>query len=431
MRIVQLTPGTGNFICGSCLRDNTLARGLRRLGHDVIVAPLYLPLVLEEPAEDDKVRLGGINVYLLQKLPWIRFLPRIVADRLDSPRLLRWAATRAGMTDPKGLGVLTLSMLRGEEGRQARELDKLVAWLATIDPPDLVLLSNALLCGLARRIKQELRCPVLCTLQGEPPFLDSLPQPQRDQCWSTLAERARDLDGFIAVSRFAADLMRERMQLDDERVHVVPNGIEPDGFEPRIGSRSVRPTIGYVARMCADKGLPTLVEAFLLLRERGRVPALRLCAGGVVLAQDRPLLENLRARVRAAGAEEAVEFRADLSRTEKIQLLQELSVLSVPATYGESFGLYLLEAMACGVPVVQPRHGAFPEILEATGGGVLYEPDDAQALALALEELLLDEERARRLGAHGREVVLRAFTAERMARDVERVCTMTAARERA
>ena len=93
-------------------------------------------------------------------------------------------------------------------------------------------------------------------------------------------------------------------------------------------------------------------------------------------------------------------------------------MFSVPALYGEAFGLYVIEALAAGVPVVQPRTAAFPELIEATGGGVLCEPGDPQALAEAIEELLLDPARARALGEAGRRAVFEKFSAEAMARDM-------------
>lgn len=408
------------------MRDNTLVENLRGLGHDALIAPLYLPFKLEEgKAHDDavaEVHMGGINVYLQQVAPWLKRLPRFMANALDSPRLLRLVSSRSNMTDPSGLGPLTLSVLRGEEGRQVGEVDKLVRWMETLKTPDVVILSNAMLLGLARRIRKELGRPVVCTLQGEAPFLDALQPEQARACWETLAERASDVDAFLPVSRYTAELMSERMSLDPARVHVVPNGIELDGFGPAAAPPE-RPTIGFLARLCADKGLPALVDAFLELRRRQSVPGLRLLAGGVCLAGDEALVRKQERKLRAAGAAEDAEIRRGLTREQKIELLRSSSVLSVPAEYGESFGLYLLEALACGVPVVQPRLHGFPEVLEATGGGVLYEPG-GPALADALEGLLTDPERARALGAAGREAVARDFTAERMARDVARVCTM-------
>jgi len=420
MRIVQLTPGTGSFFCGSCLRDVALVEALQARGHDVLLAPLYLPFMLEEEGSGLPVRMGGINVYMQHKLPFLRRLPRFLQDALDRPGLLRWASKRQGMTRASELGEMTLAMLRGEEGTQNHELEKLVGWLAEQEKPDVVCLSNALLVGLARRLRQVLGVPIFCTLQGEAPFLDDLPAEYSRRAWTALKERARDVDGFLAVSRYTAELMEERLDLPADRVHVVPNGIDVED----VGTTSRRdeaPVIGFLARMCKDKGIDTLVEAFLLLKQREGLRHVRLEACGVVLQEDRALLRKLHSRLEEAGVRRDARFRGNVTREEKLEFLARIDVLSVPATYGESFGLYLLEAWAHGVPVVQPMHGAFPELIEATGGGLLCEPHDPAALADRLEEVLRDEGHARSLGAAGREAVSRSYTTERMAAEVVRI----------
>jgi glycosyltransferase involved in cell wall biosynthesis len=422
VRILQLTPGTGDFLCGSCLRDNALVMGLRDRGHDALIAPLYLPFALEDraagaaPAEgvESTIHMGGINVYLQQKLGLFRWLPRVLHDRLDSPRLLRWAAGHSKMTETPGLGALTLSMLRGEEGRQRAEVARLVEWAR----PDMLLLSNVMLIGLARELKAALGCPVVCTMQGEAPFLDALDDDHRARCWATLAERARDVDGFLAVSQYTADLMSSRMDLDRSKVQVVWNGADLAGISPDPARRDPeRPAVGYLARMCRDKGIEALVDGFLRLKQRH--PRARLLAAGVVLNEDRDLLARLERRVAEAGWAADVELLGPVTREQKIDLLQRVDVLSVPAGYGESFGLFLPEAWAAGLPVVQPRHGGFTELVEHTGGGLLYDPGDPAALADALGDLLDDPARRAALGEKGRAVATDEFTRARMAERVE------------
>ncbi|MCC6908057.1 MAG: glycosyltransferase family 4 protein [Phycisphaerales bacterium] len=427
MRIVQLIPGTGSFYCGSCLRDNTLGHALRRRGHDVQMVPLYLPFMLEEhdPQENEAVFLGGINMYLHQKAPIVSRLPHWMLGWLDSPRLLRWASRRSDMTGAAELGDLTLSTLRGRRGRQAAEVDRLINWLRGEPRPDVILLSNAMLCGLVEPLLEEARCPIVCSLQGEAPFLDSLPLSHRAQAWRLMRDQLRGVRRFIAVSRYYGELMTDRLALPPDRVQVIHNGIELDDL-PRSDSvaRERRPTIGYLARLCADKGLHTLCDAFILLKKRPEFAAARLRLAGAMLKGDRPFVQQQRRKLRRASVLGDVEFLPNIERSAKIDLLRSLDVLSVPATYGESFGLYVLEALACGVPVVQPRHASFPELLEATGGGVLCEPNDPAALAEALAALLTDAAGARALGAAGRARVREHFSADRMAREVEQMCMM-------
>ena len=423
MRIVHLTPGTGSFYCGTCLRDRTLVRALQARGHDVSMVPMYLPSYPEDgrPREEGPIRMGAVNMYLQEKLPACRLLPSALTDLLDAPGLLRWVSKRAGgATDPAFLGRMTRSMLEGEEGRLGALVKKLAAELAEEGPYDAILLSNALLAGVARPLRESTGAAVVCTLQGESPYLDALPEPHRSAAWKTLAERAADVDGFIAVSRCYADQMIERLDLDPDKVTVILNGMDVEQYPARTPAELPSPpTLGFLARMCADKGLPLLVDAFLALHERGRVPDLVLKIAGVELEEDRPLVAALRQKLDAAGLSARVTFHPNVERDAKWEFLRSLSVLSVPATADESFGLYLLEAMAAGVPVVQPNHAAFPEILAATGGGLLCAPDDPLALATSIEHLLLDPDEAQALGEHGRTAVHEHFTADRMAREVE------------
>jgi glycosyltransferase involved in cell wall biosynthesis len=417
VNVVQITPGAGGMFCGNCFRDNALVAAWRRLGHEALLVPLYLPLRLDEPDQSAGVPIffSGINVYLDHKSALFRKAPAWVRRLLSRPWLLRWAAGRAAKTRAEEAGELTLSMLRGEEGNQVAELNQLIAWLQTQPRPEVICLSNALLVGLVRALKRALRVPVVCLLEGEDTFLDALPESVRLQAWRTVSERAADIDLFITPSTYFAQVMSGRLGLDPARVRVVPNGINVDGYMPS-SQRPDPPVLGYFARMCPQKGLGTLVEAYLLLRQRNPTQRLRLHVGGGCGPSDQPFVDRIRHRLQTAGLLDQVEFRPNLDRAAKLAFYSSLSVFSVPATYGEAFGLYVLEAWAAGVPVVQPRHGAFPELIEATGGGLLCEPNNPEALAQAIETLLANPAQARALGQAGRKAVLERFNIQHMAR---------------
>ena len=132
-------------------------------------------------------------------------------------------------------------------------------------------------------------------------------------------------------------------------------------------------------------------------------------------------MDRLRLRLRQTGYERDAEFSPNLDRTEKQAFLRGLTLFSVPAS-GEAFGLYLLEAMASGVPVVQPATGAFSEIVEATGGGLLCKPDDPLALAIAFEGALSNRIQLAELGRGGMAVVRAQFNSAAMARAFAGVC---------
>lgn len=417
--------------CGACMRDNALVRAIRALGHDAILLPLYTPLTTDQPDQSNgRVFFGGLNVFLQHTSAIFRKIPAWLDRPLDASPLLRLAGRFAAKTQPSALGELTISVLRGEEGSHAKELNRLLGWMSSQPRPDAIILSNALLCGLAARLKQTLGAPVICTLQGEDFFLDSLPESHREKAWSVLRERAADINGFIAVSRYYADVMSQRLSLPAEKVRVVYNGIDVAGYEPLplVARASLpanasagtearpTPTVGFLARMAPEKGLHTLIDAFEAVH--AKIPDVRLRIAGSKTPGDEPFVKKMTEKLKSAGLLPQVEFLPNLSRQKKIEFLQSLDVLSVPAEYGESFGLYVLEALACGVPVVQPRHAAFPELLEATGGGILYAPGRVDELAEGIYSLLKDPRRRAALGAAGRASVLARFTQEQMARDV-------------
>ena len=154
------------------------------------MVPLYLPLTLDEADQSagTPIFFGGISVYLEQKHSIFGSLPGWMHDLLSSRKLLKWAGSKAGETRPEELGDVTVSMLQGEQGRQARELDELIDWLKRLPKPDIICLSNALLLGMARKLGSEIGCPVVCMLQGEDGFLEMLPEPHRTQSWELLAD---------------------------------------------------------------------------------------------------------------------------------------------------------------------------------------------------------------------------------------------------
>lgn len=429
MNIVSLTPGAAGMYCGGCLRDNALTAALRRMGHDALLMPLYTPLTTDESDQSHaKIHFGGVNVYLQQKSKFARSknLPEWLDRKIDSAGFLRFATGFGIKTNPAQLGEMTVSMLQGDDGLQARELDKLAKWLKENTRPDVICLSNGLMAGLAKRLRAELKVPVVCTLQGEDYFLDNLPEAYREKAWNLLRGCAEHVSAFVAVSHYYAGTMAARLKLPPGKICAVHNGIDLRDYAPAPHPPAF-PTIVYLARMAPEKGLRTLIDAFKLLKSRNAFPGLSLRIGGSLTANDKPFVKALQADLKRAGLSHDVEFLSNLDKQQKIELLQSGSVFSVPATYGEAFGLFVLEALACGVPVVQPRHGAFPEVLAETGGGILCEPDNAANLADNLAQLLAHPQKAAQMGAEGRQRVLEKFSVERMAGDVLKVfATVTA-----
>ena len=418
LRIAYLTAGAGGMYCGSCMHDNTLAAALSRRGIDVQLIPTYTPIRTDEDnVSVDRVFFGGISVFLEQKLPRLAWLSGQLGGLLDQPWLIRGAAARAVHTDARDLGALTVSMLRGTAGHQKREVEKLARWLAAPEHrPQLLVLSNMLIGGCIPTLKARLGCPVLVTLQGDDIFLDALPEPYRQQALGQIAELAPHVDSFIANSRYYADFMSRYLAIPAEKFRITPLGIDVRDFAAPPADRSARPpTIGYLARLAPEKGLHRLIDAFLLLREAQETGQVQLRIAGWLGEHQRGYAEQQFERLRNAGLERDFQYVGSVDRLGKAAFLQEIDVLSVPTEYCEPKGLFVLEALAAGVPVVQPEHGAFPELIRATGGGRLVPPGDAPALAAALSSLLQDEAQRRALGSAGRQRVHALFHADRMA----------------
>lgn len=389
MRILHLVPGTGNFHCGVCLRDHALVRELRRAGHDAELIPLYLPLVLDEPEPNlAPVQLGGVGLYLQQNSALFRNAPRWSQQLLDAKPILRAASACTELTRARDLGVMTVGSFQCLDGPQRRAWRRLLDFLKREPRPEVISISLGLFAGMARFLKEEIGCRVVVSLQGEDVFLDSLPQPWKDESWRRLAETAPFVDRFIAPSRFYGETMSERLSLPDGKLVTIFNGVDFDVFQP--GSRSPdKPTIGFLARQTHGKGLHRLVDAFIDLKRRASVPGLQLRIGGAMTAVDRRFVRTQQRKLRESGLAGDVEFHPNMGVGEKVTFLQSLSVLSVPTEYAEAFGLYQVEAMACGVPVVQPERGAFPELVASEADGRLCEADNPIALADAMESQLL------------------------------------------
>jgi glycosyltransferase involved in cell wall biosynthesis len=423
MRITYITAGAGGMYCGSCLHDNTLAAALIAQGHDALLVPTYTPIRTDE--EDVSLRrvfFSGINVYLQQRFALFRHTPWLLDRLFAFPGLLRWVSRFALNMEAQRLGALTVSMLKGEHGYQRKEVEKLVAWLAAEVRPEVINLTNVLISGMVHEIKATLDVPVLGTLQGDDIFLESLPEPYRGQSLELIRAHCAEMDGFVATSVAYADFMAEYLGIPRGRIHVVHPGLNLAGHGGPRPARAVPPYhVGYFARICPEKGLHLLAEAFRILRQTPGAPPCRLFVSGWLGEGNREYFRKIQEEMRQAGlGDDFVHVEAP-DHASKVRFLQNLDVLSVPTTYREPKGLYVLEALANGVPVVQPRHGSFPELVGATGGGLLVNPEDPEDLARGLRRLLEDPALREELGRKGKEAVFRHFHAARMAYETVQV----------
>lgn len=423
MKIVMIMPGyVENYYCENCLRDNTLLRAFRELGHDSLAVPLYMPPRFDEPEHQKSsgIFYGGINVFFQQKFGFFRKSPRMIDWLLDRPGLLRRAARQEHRTKAGDLGELTLSTLQGKRGRQVKELNRLVAWLKAYEVPDMVLLSNALLTGFVEAIKDALDVPVVCLLQDEDDFLDALPTAQRDLAWQVLQVQTNYVDMFVAGSDYYTNVMAKRLNLPDERLSTLPFGLFPDDYCPGEW-RASPPTVGYLSQVRHEKGLDLLADAFINLKKNPRLSGLRLRIAGDRKPERSVYMKDIVSNLDRCGLLGDVDVVHEFSREKRAEFLKTLTVLSVPQRQGEANGMYVLESLAMGVPVVQPNNGVFPEWIEKTGGGVIIEADNVDSLAVGLEKLLLDPEQAAQLGRLGRQNIIENFDAIQGTRKMSKI----------
>ncbi|MCX6278138.1 MAG: glycosyltransferase family 4 protein [Bacteroidetes bacterium] len=416
MKIVHIVPGFGGtFYCGNCLRDSALIASLRNAGHDTVILPVYLPLVMngEMVPNGPPVFYGAVSIYIKQTFPSLRRMPGWLHNLLNSALVLRYAARKAGSTRAHGLEALTESMLLGEDGLQREDLRELVNYLKHHEKPDIVHFSNALLLGMAGMVKREVGVSVVCSLQDEDVWIDAMEPASRDKLWELLSRQASKTDALIAVSDWFASEMKKKMHLPEKLVHTLPIGIDTQQYHftsPALNNR----TIGYLSRLCEENGLGILVDAFILLKKDRSNCDLKLRLTGGNTGDDRPFIRAQMNKLRKNKLADAVEILPEFGFPNLYDFFKGLTLLSVPVLKGEAFGLYQLEAMASGIPVVQPELGGFPEIIRKSGGGMVYHPNNPVTLAETISSLLSDPEKLTALGLAGRKGVEDHFDCRRI-----------------
>ncbi|MCF6311171.1 MAG: glycosyltransferase family 4 protein [Verrucomicrobiales bacterium] len=423
-RVIYLTAGAAGMYCGSCLHDNAVTRGLMKRGVDIKLLPLYTPIRTdEEDVSVDRVFFGGINVFLQQKIPLFRHLPGFFDRWLNNPALIARLTARAVKVDAKELGGLALSMARGESGYQRKEVMRLMKWLREEGQPDLVVLSNLLIGGIVPLIKKELGVPVVVNLQGDDVFLNELIPPYKEQVLVEMKRIAAEADGFLVFNEPYAAAMGDMLEIPTEKFRLTKLGIDTDALSGmaadcaeqrgRAESESCL-TVASFARLCPEKGLDLLVQAFIELKKMPGMEKVRLKVGGWLMEKDRDFLEAQEQKLRSGGLADQYEVVISPDSEGKRAFFPGIDVFSVPSVAVEPKGLSVLEAMTCAIPVVEPEGGGFAEVISESGGGLLFPPGEASALATELATLLRSKESRLEMGAKGRQHVIEHRNLEAM-----------------
>lgn len=392
MKIAYIVPGSGGtFYCGNCLRDKFFTSALRKTGHDIMMIPMYLPLGIDDCDGDSPIFFGAVNVYLEQLSPIFKKAPQWLKHWLDSEKILGMAAKRAGSTRASGNESMTISMLEGAGGKQADDLETLVHWLKHHEKPDVVHLSNALLTGLAERIKSELQCTVVCTLQDEDEWIDHMREPYAAQTWKLIEKNAESIDGFIAVSEYYKQLFTERLPSLNEKIFVVHNAIDPDIIQPNTQHERF-PVIGYISKINSDFGADLLFDAFLQLKQEENFRHLQLKYSGGYTDDYRKIVKKIRQKVKKHNLQDDVKFEDDFSPAGKKRFFDSISLFCLPSRRQEAFAMHMLEACAAEVPAIMPHHGAYPELLNLTQSGMTYAPGSTDDLVNTLRIVLSNKQ---------------------------------------
>ena len=420
IKIVNIVPGFGGtFYCGNCLRDSGHTKSLIKLGHDAMMLPIYLPLTMEHGVEKDTnpIFYGAVNIYLKQNFKIFRKMPLWLENFFNSSSILRYAAKKAGSTRTEGLEEMTISMLMGKDGNQNEELQELIDFLKNHEKPDVVHLSNALLMGLAKQIREQLNVPVVCSLQDEDVWVDAMNDHYRTKVWDLMSKKAEDIDAFIAVSDYYAKEMKEKMRIPEEKMHIVPIGIESSLY--KYSNPTSKPqVIGYISRMYEEHGFGLLIDAFIKLKKIQEFKDVQLKLSGGYTGDDKKFINQQIKKLKRAKILGDVEFIDEYQPEHRYSFFNKLTLLSVPVLKGEAFGVYQLESLACGVPLVQPKLGAFPEIIEQTNGGVIYSPNTAEELANSWANTLKDHDKINKMSKDGYDAVLEKYNIDKVSESI-------------
>jgi glycosyltransferase involved in cell wall biosynthesis len=421
MKIVYLITGSGgSFYCGNCYRDMIYLKAIRKVpGTKASAIPLYLPPddSIKENDIDHNVFFGAISIYLREKVPFLRNMPAFFDKILDSPPMLRMASKRAGTTRTEGMEDMTLNMISGDKAFPEKELVRLTDYLIKDGKPDIIHLSNALVIGLAKQIKKQLDVKIVCSILNEDDWINDMAEPWQSQAWDMIAEEQKYVDAFITPSKYFRDFFVSRTGIPEEMIHVVPLGLDP-GMLFDVRKNDNWPSIGYFCRVSSHNGFDKLVDAFILLRKENRLPHLTLHVSGGYTGDDKPFISEQIKKIKEAGLEKSVRLYPEFLGNSKLEFFSNIDLMSVPVRKYDGYGLYILEANAAGVPVIQPPTGAFPEIIEKTCGGVIYFNDDLPSLADGIENLLNDREKLASLSCAGRENVRTKLSLDKMSSDL-------------
>jgi len=384
MKILLIIPGSGDaFYCGNCFRDNLHVQALRNAGHDAIVMPLYLPLTDKSFSANTPLFFPATSYYVAQKFFGKGKMPQFVEKILDSPPILRLASAFSGATSAKGMEQMTLSMIKGDDLNFAKQIEKLIDWIVNHERPDIIHLSSSMLIGIAKAIKSKINIPIVCSLQDEEIWLDSLESRYAREAWDSISRNLKYIDRFVASSEYyKSEVLNKIPKIG--KIEVVYPGVNRKKYESPNYPKD--PVIGFFYRMNYENGLDILAKSFVKLKSENRIPNLKLKIGGGYTRENKDFINSIRNILQPFMND--VIWSDSYNLGEHAGFYKDISLICAPLRFNEAVGLYLCEAFAAGRPAVVPATGSFSEIVG--NAGVSYSPNDSENLAEALRKILTD-----------------------------------------
>ena len=384
MKILLIIPGSGDtFYCGNCFRDNLYAHALRNTGHDIVIMPLYLPLTNKSFRADTPLFFPATSYYVSQKYYGKGKMPHVLERILDSQSVLRLASSFSGTTSAKGMEQMTLSMIKGDDKHFAQQTEKIIQWITNHDRPDIIHLSSSMLIGIAKAIKNRINIPVVCSLQDEEIWLDSLDNQFSQEAWTSIKNNVSYVDRFIASSKYYKSVALCKIPGIGE-IDIVYPGVNIEKYASLYYPKN--PTIGFFYRMSYENGLDILAKSFVQLKQENSIPNLKLKIGGGYTRENKSFVKSIRNILKSYSND--VIWSDHYNLNEHSAFYKDISLICVPVRYNEAAGLYLCEAFAAGRPAVAPNTGSFGEIIE--NAGKLYLPNDCENLAKTLKQIFTD-----------------------------------------
>jgi len=266
-------------------------------------------------------------------------------------------------------------------------------------------------------LKRKLGIPLVCTLQDEDTWLDDMVSPYGEEAWKRIKFLSGETDLFLPVSSYFGNVFEQKSSINCLKKEIIPIGLDINKYPyfPIEKKKDSQLTLAYLSHQKEGLGLDILVKVYKELRLIPSFFRLRLVISGGSTSSDRAFVRKVKKSLKKELILGDVVYYPSFQLSDRIELLREADILSVPMEQGEAFGTYLIEAMACGVPVVQPDCGAFPEIINKTGGGLLYNCHDSNSLYNKLKQLLEDPDLRQKLSESGRTSVSEFYSQQTMA----------------